>query len=140
MSDACIFCRIAGGQIPASKVYEDGRTCAFLDIHPIIQGHVLVIPREHVESLDAAAPESVHAVMDTVRKVVRAQRRSLAADGVNVLQNNGAASGQVVPHLHVHVIPRFDDDGHHWNWVTRSYQGEEEIEQTAAGLRQALRE
>jgi len=117
----CIFCKIIAGEIPSCRVYEDDQTIAFLDIAPIVQGHTLVIPRQHVDPLTDASPQVLMACLQTVQRVMRAQSRALGADGINLHQANGAAAGQVVPHLHFHVIPRFDKDGHHWNWQARSY-------------------
>lgn len=106
----CIFCRIITGEIPSHKVYEDDETLAFLDINPATRGHTLVIPKQHAADLFEITPESAGAVTRTTQRVVQIMRKALQPDGVNVLQNNGPASGQVVFHYHVHVIPRWDGD------------------------------
>ncbi|MGD9781514.1 MAG: HIT family protein [Kiritimatiellia bacterium] len=111
----CIFCKIVAGQIPSIKVHEDDDVLAFMDIGPLVKGHVLVVPKAHHDPL-ADTPDDVLAkVIAVVRRIVRAQRDGLGADGANVHQANGAVAGQVVPHLHFHVVPRFKHDGHHWN-------------------------
>ena len=102
----CIFCKIVAGQIPSIKIYEDADVLAFMDIGPIVKGHALVIPKAHYNPL-AATPDDVLAkVIAVVRRVAQALQDGLGADGVNVHQANGAAAGQVVPHVHFHVIPK----------------------------------
>jgi len=118
----CIFCKLIAGEIPSTRVYEDADTLAFLDIAPIINGHTLVIAKTHVDPLTAASPAVLAACMATVQRVAQAHMDALGADGVNIHQANGTAAGQVVPHLHIHVIPRFADDGHHWNWQGHAYK------------------
>jgi histidine triad (HIT) family protein len=109
----CIFCKIVHGQIPAAMVYEDAEVMAFLDISPIEKGHVLVVPRQHWEVIMDAPEALVQHTVCVVQKVARALMAN-GAIGVNVLQNNYAAAGQVVPHLHVHVIPRYTDSERFW--------------------------
>ncbi len=118
----CVFCRIIAGELPSNRVWEDEAVVAFLDIAPIVKGHALVVPREHVELFTDLPSESLHRVMDGAQRVARAMVRGLGADGVNVFVANGAAAGQVVPHVHVHVIPRYEHDGHRWNWSAGRYQ------------------
>ena len=106
----CIFCKIVAGQIPSIKLYEDADVLAFMDIGPIVKGHALVIPKAHYNPL-AATPDGVLAkVIAVVRRIAQAQMEGLGADGVNVHQANGAAAGQVVPHVHFHVVPRIGCD------------------------------
>lgn len=138
MSANCIFCKIVAGEIPATKVYEDADVLAFMDIGPIVKGHTLVIPKQHFDPL-TATPEPVLAkLMAVVKKIAAAQMSGLRADGVNVMQANGVAAGQVVPHLHFHVIPRFATDGHRWNWVAKKYDDPAEAQQLAAAIKAAL--
>ncbi|MCX6998439.1 MAG: HIT family protein [Kiritimatiellaeota bacterium] len=138
MSAECIFCRIAAGALPAVKIYEDADTLAFLDIGPIVKGHALVIPRQHYDPI-TQTPEPVLArLMAVVKKIAQAQMNGLRADGVNVIQANGAAAGQMVPHLHFHVIPRYRADGHHWNWAAKKYEQPEEMQRLAAAIQAAL--
>jgi len=138
MNADCIFCRIVAGTMPATRVYEDADTLAFMDIGPIVKGHTLVIPREHFDPLTQTPAPVLAKLMAVVQKIAQAQMTGLRADGVNVLQANGAAAGQVVPHLHFHVIPRFRADGHHWNWAAKKYECPEEMQQVAAALRAVL--
>jgi len=138
MSANCIFCKIIAGEIPATKVYEDADVLAFLDIGPIIKGHTLVIPKQHHDPI-TATPEPVLAkLMAVVKKIATAQISGLGADGVNVVQANGAAAGQVVPHIHFHVIPRFATDGHRWNWAAKKYEDPAEMQKLAAAIKAAL--
>ena len=138
MSANCIFCKIVAGAIPATKVYEDADVLAFMDIGPIVKGHTLVIPKQHFDPL-TATPEPVLAkLMAVVKKIAAAQMSGLKADGVNVMQANGAAAGQMVPHIHFHVIPRFATDGHRWNWAAKKYDDPAEAQQLAAAIKAAL--
>ena len=128
----CIFCRIVANEIPSSKIYEDAHTLAFLDIGPLVKGHTLVIPKQHYDPLTTVPTETLAACMHTVQRVMLALEQSLGSHGVNMHQANGTAAGQVVPHVHFHVIPRFNDDGHHWNWRASSYASPVEMQELAA--------
>jgi len=134
----CIFCRIVRGELPCTKVYEDERTLAFMDIAPVVKGHTLVIPKAHSDSMRDTPAEVLQDLVPVVRLVARAQFEGLGAAGVNVTQANGAVAGQVVPHIHFHVIPRFDDDGHKWNWRQLQYDNPEEMAALAARIAGAL--
>jgi len=140
MSATCLFCKILRGEIPSTRVFEDEHTLAFLDIGPIIKGHTLVIPKKHAESIAEIAEADLHHVMSVARRIARAQLNGLRADGVNIFQANGAAAGQVVPHMHVHVVPRYATDGHHWNWKAGKYDRPEEMKECADRLKSGLRE
>jgi histidine triad (HIT) family protein len=107
----CIFCRIVRGDAPSFRVYEDALTLAFMDIAPVSDGHVLVIPREHFENVFEVSPEAAAAVALSARRVALALRAELSPDGLAVAQLNGEAAGQTVFHYHVHVVPRRDGDG-----------------------------
>jgi len=134
MSD-CIFCRIIAKEIPATIVYEDDEVLVFMDIGPIIEGHALVIPKNHYESVVETPDETVGRLHQVAKRIAHAQMNGLGADGVNIMQNNGAASGQEVPHMHVHVIPRYSNDGHHWNWKPRKYKNFDEMSILAEKMR-----
>lgn len=138
MSADCIFCKIVAGRIPSTKVYEDDAVLAFMDIGPIVKGHVLVIPKAHHDPLTAVPAPLLARVMQVVQKVAAAQMAGLGADGVNLHQANGAAAGQVVPHVHFHVIPRFANDGHRWNWKAGAYSAPAEAAALADRIRGAL--
>lgn len=103
-----IFAKILRGDIPAHKIYEDVDTLAFMDIMPRGAGHCLVVPKKPARNILDVDPDSLAAVMRTVQKVARAAKTAFAADGVTISQYNEPAGGQVIFHLHVHVIPRFD--------------------------------
>jgi histidine triad (HIT) family protein len=104
-----IFARIVRGDMPAAKVFEDDATLAFMDVFPQSRGHTLVIHKTApARNLMEIAPDALNAVMATVQRVTRAVRAALAPDGVMIGQFNGAAAGQTVYHLHVHVIPRWE--------------------------------
>ena len=133
----CLFCKLVAGDIPSAKVYEDDATLAFMDIAPVVPGHTLVIPKAHFDPVTQTPDDVLARVIATVRRVAAAQMSALNADGVNIHQSNGASAGQVVPHVHFHVIPRFADDGHHWNWSAGSYRDPAEMSVLAGRLRQA---
>ncbi|MFW6456733.1 MAG: HIT family protein [Planctomycetota bacterium] len=127
-NDDCIFCKIADGEIPATRLLETERVISFLDINPVNQGHALVVPKRHVEDLLGLRQKELHAAIFAVQRVSRAVVRVTEADGFNVLQNNGEVSGQEIPHVHFHVIPRFEDDGFDLGWRQGSYaDGEIEV-------------
>ncbi len=136
----CIFCRIVAGELPASRVHEDDEVLAFMDIGPLVKGHTLVIPKRHYDPVTAMPCALLGRVMGVVQRVVAAQMQGLGADGVNLHQCNGAASGQVVPHVHFHVVPRFEDDGHHWNWKPKKYDDHAEMEALAGRIRERMTE
>ncbi len=116
MTTDCVFCKIRDGQIPSAKVYEDERTFAIMDINPLNPGHVLVIIKAHEPTLFDADPADLAAAMATAKRVARALRDALKPDGLNMMQANGAAAFQSVPHLHLHLIPRFIRDGKGFDW------------------------
>ena len=133
-----IFEKIANREIPATIVYEDEESLAFMDIGPIIKGHTLVIPKTSYDPITETPDEVVAHLMVVAKRIAAAQMKALGADGVNIMQNNGKAAGQEVPHIHIHVIPRFTDDGHHWNWDAKSYESAEEMETLAEKIREGL--
>jgi len=135
MSTDCIFCKIVAGELPATKVYEDAHVLAFMDIGPIVKGHTLVIPKAHFDPITRTPDEVLHQLISVVRKVAGALTLGLDADGINVTQANGEVAGQVIPHLHFHVIPRFRNDGHSWNWNAKTYDGQDEMDALAAKIR-----
>ena len=105
-----IFSKIVSGEIPALKIYEDQVSLAFMDISPATRGHALVISKHAHADLYELPPETLAAVMLTVQRVARGLRVALQPDGINIIQNNGAAAGQTVFHYHVHIIPRWEGD------------------------------
>lgn len=118
----CVFCRMAVGQIPVVKVYEDEAVLAFLDIGPISDGHTLVIPKQHFEKLNECSVECLSRVSSCFGRIAGAVAKAMNSDGYNVLCNNGRVAGQVVNHLHFHIIPRRRGDGLFTQWPAYRYQ------------------
>ena len=133
-----IFEKIINREIPASIIYEDEDTLAFMDIGPVIKGHTLVIPKTCYDSITETPPEVLSKLMLVCKRIAAAQIKGLGADGVNIIQNNGQSAGQVVPHIHFHVIPRFKDDGHHWNWDAKKYESSAEMQNFSAKIHEGL--
>ncbi len=134
----CIFCKIVNKEIPATVIFEDDDVLAFMDIGPIIKGHALVIPKNHYDPVTETPDEILAKMHITAKKIAAAQMNALGADGVNIMQNNGASAGQEVEHIHIHVIPRFENDGHHWNWNARKYDNFDEMNELAGKLQYNL--
>ena len=107
----CIFCKIVSGIIPSYKVYEDEDTLAFLDIAPVNYGHTLVIPKKHYKNFEEIPEEELCKLMKTVKKVGLAVKEQLCALGYNACVNNDPIAGQIIPHIHFHIIPRAEGDG-----------------------------
>ncbi|MHC4294517.1 MAG: HIT family protein [Planctomycetota bacterium] len=133
----CIFCKIAAGEIPCCKIYEDELTLGFMDIAPLAEGHVLLIPRDHCVTADEMSPEQGAAIGRCIPSLVRAVRNATACEGVNVLQNNGTVAHQVVQHVHFHIIPRNPGDEFHFNWPAGTYP-KGRMEQLAEQIRRHL--
>lgn len=133
---SCVFCKIVGGEIPCHRIVEDDQVLAFLDVGPLSRGHALVIPKAHYEMLDGLPEELAGACMMTAARVSRAVMAATGSDAWNILQNNGATAGQVVPHVHFHIIPRSDDDGLGFRWPAGKLgdDAKELLEAIRAGL------
>ena len=110
MTDHCVFCAIISGKIPAYKVHEDERTLAFLDIHPSSRGHTLIIPKVHVARVEDLSKEDSEALFKTLHGLVGGIQEAMGAPASTIGINNGRESGQEVPHVHIHVIPRYTGD------------------------------
>ncbi len=108
---SCTFCKIIAGEIPSYKVYEDDYTIAFLDINPVNPGHTLVVPKQHFINIEEADEETLCQVIKVVKKIGLSLKENFSAEGYNVQVNNNLVAGQVVPHLHFHIIPRLLGDG-----------------------------
>ena len=135
--DDCIFCKMAEGEIPVTKIYEDEAVLAFLDIGPVSDGHTLVIPKQHFEKLHDCPGELLGQVGTCLGKIAEAVSNAMNSEGYNVLCNNGAAAGQLVGHLHFHIIPRRSSDGVFDRWPAYKYQ-EGRIEAIAAEIRKNM--
>jgi histidine triad (HIT) family protein len=107
----CIFCKIASGEIPAHKVYEDESCFAFLDIKPHAKGHTVVIPKKHGTVLSDFNDKDIQYLILGVKKSMDKIKKVLSSDGFNVGWNQGSVAGQIVPHLHIHIMPRYINDG-----------------------------
>ena len=112
----CVFCKIRDGQLPSMRIYEDDRTFCIMDINPLTPGHCLVITKNHSATLFEVDPEDLQAAIATAQTVAGAIKTALKPDGLNMLQANGAAAFQSVPHFHLHLIPRFNNDGKGFDW------------------------
>ena len=106
----CIFCKIIEGKVPAVKVLDKDQVIAFMDINPASRGHMLIVPKKHVENIFEISEDDLSAVMNAVKRCAQAVRQALKAEGITVLQLNGKASDQIIPHLHVHIMPRWQND------------------------------
>ncbi len=123
--DNCIFCKIANGVIPSKTVYEDENFRIILDLGPAAKGHALVLPKEHYANLFDLPEDVAAAAFVTAKKAAGMIYKNLGADGLNIVQNNGAAAGQTVPHFHIHIIPRYENDGQKIGWVPGNPSDEE---------------
>ncbi len=107
----CIFCKIVRGDLPSARIFSNSAVMAFLDIGPLVEGHTLIVPKEHFENIWEVPPELGQELTAAMQRVGRAVMAGTGASGLNVVMNNGASAGQLVPHAHWHLIPRFEGDG-----------------------------
>ncbi len=112
----CVFCKLRDGQIPSMRIFEDDKTLAVMDINPLNSGHCLVITKTHAANLFEAGLDDLQAAIASAQRVALAIRDGLKPDGLNLLQANGAAAFQSVPHFHLHLIPRWNNDGKGFDW------------------------
>jgi histidine triad (HIT) family protein len=136
--DSCLFCRIVSGELPATIVYEDDHSVAFLDHRPLFHGHTLLVPREYVETLGELSPKIVGPYFEAAQLLSRAVETGMDAEGTFVAMNNRVS--QSVPHLHVHVVPRRKKDGlKGFFWPRTKYKGDEEMEDAKKKIISALK-
>ena len=133
----CVFCKMVAGQIPVTTIYEDETVFAFMDIAPISDGHTLMIPKRHFEILHNCPAELLANFASRLGKIAKAVTTAVNSDGYNVLCNNGRAAGQIIEHLHFHIIPRRSGDGVFSRWPSYKYQ-EGRMEEIAAKIRENL--
>lgn len=133
----CIFCKIANGGIPSTTVYEDEDFRVILDLGPASRGHVLILPKEHFRDICEADEKTMAKILPLAARVGTAMKAGLGASGFNVVQNNGSSAGQTVFHLHVHVIPRYENGPAMVSWTPGKAE-QEELQQTAEQLRREL--
>lgn len=112
----CIFCKIANGEIPSKTIYEDNDFRVILDLGPATKGHALILPKEHSANLFELPEETAGKAMKLAKKLGEQMVTNLKADGLNIVQNNGETAGQTVKHFHLHLIPRYKDDGQNILW------------------------
>jgi histidine triad (HIT) family protein len=138
MSKSCIFCSIIAGKEPGTLVYRDPNFLVIMDKYPINPGHTLVIPVKHYEDLlHMPSPEvgKLHSLVPTIAKAVVS---AVEADGFNIGQNNGIAANQIVPHVHVHIVPRFNDDSPDGKWPARRVAPQEELTRIAHKIKEEI--
>ncbi|KKR49299.1 MAG: Histidine triad (HIT) protein [Candidatus Magasanikbacteria bacterium GW2011_GWC2_40_17] len=116
----CIFCKIISGEIPSFKIYENNQVLAFLDINPVNPGHTLIIPKDHYYNFSDTPEEILCELIRAAKKVAPAVLKGAGAKSFNLTINNGAEAGQVVPHTHFHIVPRFNGDGYRL-WPGKAY-------------------
>ena len=121
----CIFCKIAAGEIPSKTLYEDEEFRVILDLGPANKGHALILPKDHYADLFALPEEKAEKVIRLAKKMGAQIKDALHADGLNLVQNNGECAGQTVFHFHMHIIPRFKNDGQKIGWIPGKPSGEE---------------
>jgi histidine triad (HIT) family protein len=134
----CVFCKIMAKQIPASIVHEDEHTLAFMDLGQVNPGHVLVAAKAHADNIYALDDVQAAAVFRAATKVARAVRDAFAPQGLSVYQANGKSAGQTVFHFHMHLVPRYDNDGMNLTWPVKN-PAREQLEGSAAKIRAHMR-
>ncbi len=121
----CIFCKLANGEIPTNSIYENDMFNVILDNGPATKGHCLILPKEHYANLFELPDDTAAEAMKLAKELAAKIKDKLSADGVNLVQNNGAAAGQTVNHFHLHIIPRYENDGQHILWKPTEPSAEE---------------
>ena len=126
--DDCIFCMIANGVIPSATIFENDDVRVIMDINPAAKGHAILLVKKHVANIFELDPDTAARIFSVVPKVAAAIKKVTGCDGLNILQNNGTAAGQTVFHLHIHFIPRFENDKILMGWRPGSYADGEAAE------------
>lgn len=134
MKDDCIFCKIAAGEIPSQTIYEDDSYRVILDLGPAAKGHALILPKEHYADIFELPEAKAGEVFKLARNMVVKMKAALKCDGFNIVQNNGEVAGQTVFHFHMHLIPRYADDGQDINWKPGE-PSQDELKETADIIR-----
>lgn len=137
VKDDCIFCKIAKGDIPSATIYESADLRVFLDVAPANKGHALIIPKEHYDNVFQLDAETAAKVFSMATVVAKAIKEETNCDGLNIVQNNGEVAGQTVNHFHLHLIPRFKEDGIKLTWAQKETVSEEQ-EELAKALRKRI--
>ena len=134
MKDDCIFCKIAAGEIPSQTIYEDDSYRVILDLGPAAKGHALILPKEHYADIFELPEAKAGEVFKLARNMAGKMKAALKCDGFNIVQNNGEVAGQTVFHFHMHLIPRYTDDGQDINWKPGE-PSQDELKETADIIR-----
>ena len=137
MKDDCLFCNIAKGKIPSATIYEDSHFRVILDVNPATKGHCLIIPKEHFDNIYDLDAETAGKLFSLATCIARAVRDALGCDGLNIMQNNGEIAGQTVMHFHLHLIPRYENDGVHLAWTPHESE-EAQLEEIRAAIRKEI--
>ncbi|MBR6217674.1 MAG: HIT family protein [Eubacterium sp.] len=127
IKDDCIFCMLANGVFPTNTVYEDDDFRVILDASPAAKGHSLIIPKQHSDNLYSTDDETLAKILPLAKKIAASMKKTFNCDGVNIIQNNEPAAGQTVFHLHVHAIPRFNDDNVGIGWPQNETDADEQV-------------
>ena len=125
MDTNCIFCKIANGEIPSSTIYEDEFFRVILDLSPATKGHALILPKQHMANIFEMDDTTAEKVFVLAKRIAKAMKSALNCDGLNIVQNNGEVAGQTVFHFHMHIIPRYDNDGQHITWIPGTSEADE---------------
>ena len=125
MKDDCIFCKLANGIIPTNSIYEDDNFNVILDLGPATRGHALILPKEHYANIYEIPEETAGKAMILAKKLATKMTDKLGADGFNLVQNNNECAGQTIFHFHLHLIPRYENDGQNLLWDPTSPSAEE---------------
>ncbi len=136
--DDCIFCKIASGEIPSRKLYEDDDFIVIMDLNPTSKGHSLIIPKEHYANLFELDEELAGKAMKLAKKMAARMTDVLGCDGFNLLQNNGECAGQTVFHFHLHLIPRYGEDTNKMLTFAAANTSEEEMDAICAAVREGI--
>jgi len=124
MSDNCIFCKIVNGEILSKQVYEDELFRVIMDVSPATKGHVLILTKKHYRNIFDLADLEASRLLVLAKRIAVAMKEGLACDGINIIQNNEAVAGQSVFHFHLHIIPRYENDGQNMLWTPRTSDAE----------------
>jgi histidine triad (HIT) family protein len=134
----CIFCSIIDNELRAVKIFEDSMFVAFMDKYPINTGHTLVLPKKHHKDIFTMDDDEIGKLFSTVSFLAKGIVKALDAKGLNIGQNNGRAANQIVPHVHVHIIPRYNDDSPNGRWPSRNLISDEELDKIAQKIKASL--
>lgn len=134
----CIFCSIINNELRAVKIFEDSIFLAFMDRYPINTGHTLVLPKKHHKDIFTMGDDEIGKLFSTVSFLAKGIVKALDAKGLNIGQNNGRAASQIVPHVHVHIIPRYNYDSPNGRWPSRYLISDEELDKIAQKIKASL--